>query len=205
MEKILITGTGRCGTTFLILLFSFLNYDTGYNKTNYIEDIFPNCNSGMESLYTEEKYILKNPLFLEQIEEIACCKDMTIKYVIIPIRDYAVSVKSRVFLENENKNNKKHEKEDEKEYVCGTVPGGLVKAVDYDTQLAYYRQTMSNYIYIMTKYEINTVFINFDKMISDKKYLFDKLTPILDGKNINFDLFSEAFDEVSIISKRKAA
>ena len=107
MEKILITGTGRCGTTFLILLFSFLNYDTGYNKTNYIKHIFPNCNSGMEALYTTKKYILKNPLFLEQIEEIVCCKDMTIKCVIIPIRDYDVSTKSRVFLENENKNKKK--------------------------------------------------------------------------------------------------
>ena len=29
MEKILITGTGRCGTTFLIKLFSFLGYNTG--------------------------------------------------------------------------------------------------------------------------------------------------------------------------------
>ena len=35
MEKILITGTGRCGTTFLIKLFSFLDFDTGYNRDNY--------------------------------------------------------------------------------------------------------------------------------------------------------------------------
>lgn len=35
MEKILITGTGRCGTTFLIKLFTFLEFDTGYSKYNY--------------------------------------------------------------------------------------------------------------------------------------------------------------------------
>jgi hypothetical protein len=34
-EKILITGTGRCGTTFLIKLFTFLGFDTGFDKTNY--------------------------------------------------------------------------------------------------------------------------------------------------------------------------
>lgn len=34
-DKIYITGIGRCGTTFLIKLFSFLNFDTGYNKENY--------------------------------------------------------------------------------------------------------------------------------------------------------------------------
>lgn len=41
-SKIYITGTGRCGTTFLIKLFSFLNFDTGYNKNNYGNYIFFN-------------------------------------------------------------------------------------------------------------------------------------------------------------------
>ena len=48
MEKILITGTGRCGTTFLIKLFSFLDFNTGYNRNNYKLSIYSNCNSGME-------------------------------------------------------------------------------------------------------------------------------------------------------------
>jgi len=40
MEKYLNSGTGRCGTTFLIKLFSFLDYDTGYNMENYNNHIF---------------------------------------------------------------------------------------------------------------------------------------------------------------------
>ena len=50
MEKILITGTGRSGTTFLIKIFSFLDFDTGFNINNYKKYIFSNCNSGMENL-----------------------------------------------------------------------------------------------------------------------------------------------------------
>lgn len=57
MEKILITGTGRSGTTFLIKLFSFLNFNTGYNKNNYKQYISNNCNSGMERNYKENYYI----------------------------------------------------------------------------------------------------------------------------------------------------
>jgi hypothetical protein len=53
----------------------------------------------------------------------------------------------------------------------------------------------------MTKYDINTVFIDFDKMISDKKYLFYKIKSILDEKNIDFDLFCNVYDEVSVTSK----
>ena len=41
-NKILITGTGRCGTTFLIKLFTFLGFDTGYDKSNYASYIFFN-------------------------------------------------------------------------------------------------------------------------------------------------------------------
>ena len=53
----------------------------------------------------------------------------------------------------------------------------------------------------MTKYNISTIFIDFDKMINDKQYLFDKLKNILDEKNITFDLFSTIYDKVSLTSK----
>jgi hypothetical protein len=46
MEK--DTGTGRCGTTFLMKLFTLLNFDTGFSKENYTDSISSSCNSGME-------------------------------------------------------------------------------------------------------------------------------------------------------------
>jgi hypothetical protein len=52
----------------------------------------------------------------------------------------------------------------------------------------------------MTKYDINTIFIDFDKMISDKKYLFDKIKSILDEKNIGFEDFCKVYDEVTLTS-----
>ena len=60
---------------------------------------------------------------------------------------------------------------------------------------------MSNYIYFMTKYNIETIFIDFDRMINDKKYLFDKLKSILDEKNIQFDEFIQMYDEATQTSK----
>ena len=181
MEKIFITGTGRSGTTFLIKLFTFLGYDTGFNKENYTEHIFTNCNSGMETQYKDNFYILKNPTFIDDIEKIVEDKDVIIKLVIIPIRDYKLSAISRV---NHNNNN-----------------GGLWNATDECTQIEFYRKIISNYIYYMTKYDINSLFINFDKMIHDKSYLFHKLKNIMDEKNISFDTFSSVYDEVSFNSK----
>ena len=181
MEKILITGTGRCGTTFLIKLFSFLGFYTGYNRDNYNLSISNNCNSGMERNYTENYYILKNPTFIKNIETIVKDKSIKVKKVIIPIRDLNISAKSRV----------KH----------GKKNGGLWCANNEFSQINFYKDILTNYLFISTKYDINTIFIDFDKMISDKTYLFNKLKNILDEKNIRFDDFLLVYDEVSLSSK----
>ena len=175
MEKILITGTGRSGTTFLIKIFSFLDFDTGFNINNYKKYIFSNCNSGMEKHYCDNHYILKNPTFMADIEKIVKDKEnITIKTVIIPLRDLDPSAQSRV-----NHKNKE---------------GGLWNATDKLSQINYYKDIISNYIFISTKYDLNTIFIDFDKMIKNKQYLFNKLKNILDEKNINFETFSDIYE-----------
>ena len=182
MEKILITGTGRCGTTFLIKLFSFLGFDTGFNETNYANFIFSNCNAGMEKHYAAKFHVLKNPQFLLQIKHIYTDKEnIKIKKVIIPIRDYAESAQSRS--------------------NYGKSCGGLWNAKNSEEQISYYNKMMSNYIYIATKYDIHTLFLDFDRMVNDKTYLFEKLSDILLEKEITFDFFSEKYDKASESSK----
>lgn len=181
MEKIYITGTGRSGTTFLIKLFSFLNFDTGFNKDNYTQYIFKNCNSGMEKKYDDNFSIIKNPTIINDIFMILNDPNIKIKVVIIPIRDYKLSAKSRI----KHNNN----------------PGGLFNATDEKTQIDFYNKIISNYVYYMTKYDINTIFIDFDKMTSDKLYLFNKLIFIMNEKNIDFKTFSVIYDEVNLTSK----
>lgn len=183
MEKILITGTGRCGTTFLIKLFSFLDFDTGYNRENYKENIDSNCNSGMERKYNEDFYILKNPNFMINIGFLLKKKLINIKYVIIPIRDFKESALSRIKNGNADQ------------------IGGLLNAHDELSQIEFYKKMFSSYLHAMNKYNINTIFIDFDKMVNDKQYLFDMLKIILDEKDISFETFSDTYDEVSLISK----
>jgi hypothetical protein len=182
MEKILITGTGRCGTTFLIKLFSFLDFNTGYNRNNYKLSIYSNCNSGMERCYKDNYDVLKNPKFIKDIEKILEDTSITITNVIIPIRNLSMSAKSRV------KNGPLN-------------AGGLWDATDELSQINFYQNILSNYLVISTKYDINTIFIDFDKMINDKTYLFNKLKNILDKKNIDLETFSSVYDEVSLSSK----
>jgi len=181
MEKILITGTGRCGSTFLMKIFSFLGFHTGYNRENYMYFIPPGQKEGLEKTHRQEYYISKNPQFLTYLNDILNDEKIIIKQVLLIVRDFESSAKSR--------------------YKNGNKVGGLWKATDVETQVRFYEKIISNYIYVMTKHEINTTFINFDRMVNDKKYLFFKIKDILDEKNIDFDTFSKVYDEAELTSK----
>ena len=50
----------------------------------------------MERNYNDDYYILKNPLFMMDIENIVKDTSIKIKNIIIPIRDLKMSAKSRV-------------------------------------------------------------------------------------------------------------
>ena len=184
MEKIFITGTGRCGTTFLIKLFTFLGFNTGFNDDNYRRYIMPNCNAGMERVFTDQFDVLKNPTFLWDIEKIVKDKNNIIKRVIIPIRNFAESAHSRA-IHGMNRG------------------GGLWNATTEDEQIRFYHEMMANYVFFMTKYNIPTTFIDFDRMISDKQYLFIILQPIMEEKQIDFEFFSRIYNEVSVSCQPK--
>lgn len=183
MNKIYITGTGRCGTTFLIKLFTFLKFNTGYTKENYMRSISSNCNSGMERNYKDKFHVLKNPNFINQVETILEDKTIHVEAFIIPVREYKASASSRV----------KH----------GKGCGGLWNATDEKSQINFYHSVMAEYIYHMVKHEIKTIFLDFDAMVKDKQYLFDKLSPILSKNDIDHTTFCTAHDEASNTSAPK--
>ena len=176
-EKIMITGTGRCGTTFLMILFSLLNFDTGFNEDNFKDYIKGECNSGLEKDYTSDVQVIKSPYYLSYIDKIIKDPNCVIKNVIIPIRDFTEAAKSR------EKN--------------GNQFGGLWNAKNEEEQVKYYNDLMSNYIQIMTKHDLNTTFIDFERMVENKEYLFNKL-----NLDVSFDLFSEKYNSATLLSKK---
>jgi hypothetical protein len=179
LNKILISGTGRCGTTFLIKLFTFMGFDTGFDSTNYQEFIYSNCNAGMEKHYTDPHLVLKWPRFLDHIPDIL--EHCTIQYMIIPVRKYEDSAASRA----------KH----------GNGPGGFRDATSVETQITHYHKVIAEYIYYMTKYDIPTIFLDFERMVTDKHYLYQKLRELFDQYHKSFDVFAQAYDASSETSK----
>ena len=142
----------------------------------------------MERKYTDKPYIIKNPFILRDIEQIVNDPSVKIQTIILPIRDFVTSARSRVH--NANVAQLKH------------APGGLWHAEDEVSQVEFYKDIFIQYMYSMTKYDIPTIFLDFDRMVQDKTYLFEKLQSILVEKQVDFALFSSMYDEVSRTSKQ---
>jgi hypothetical protein len=181
MEHILISGTGRAGTTFLIIIFTLLNLDTGYNINEINELLNVKCNSGLEKGFKLSNKIVKSPFFIQNMEKVLSLTK--IELMIIPIREFKQSAESRV------KN--------------GKEKGGLWSAKNFEEQLQFYHKIMAEYLYYMTKFDIPTVFIDFDKMISDSKYLYQKLDYLIKKYNITFEDFNNAFIKATLNQKDK--
>ena len=169
-NKILITGTGRCGTTFLMILFTHLKLDTGFTVDNY-EKFIDKGNSGLEKYdyIFEKSYILKNPQYFGDFEKIL--EYVNLDCVIIPLRNYEDSSKSRF------------------------EKGLTWKANNQDEQVAWYHKLVAEYVLLMAKNDIPTIFLDFERMISSKEYLFDKLRSII--KDVSFEEFDYAYDEAT--------
>jgi hypothetical protein len=176
--KIIITGTGRAGTTFLMILFSFLKLDTGWDEVTFRRNIASKCNSGLEKDISAPHRIIKGPDLIRHIKKI--CAKTKIDLIIIPIRDYEAAAESRVH--------------------NGVGAGGLFGAEDKPTQIAFYHKIMAEYLLDMVQLNIPTIFLDFKKMVSDPKYVYEKLPTILG--DVTYEDYLAAFEFATKHQKR---
>ena len=165
-NHVVITGTGRAGTTFLVELLTHIGLDTGFTVGNI--PVFKNiyCNAGLEhNLRSEDPpYIVKDPAFCDYCDQILENKGIDIERVYIPVRDLSESAESRRRIAS-----------------GGTLAGGLwgtdsMEPGDQELALA---EKQQNLLLNLAKTQIPVVFIHYPLMLKDAEYLFDKLIDLL--------------------------
>ena len=187
-HKIIVTGTGRCGTTFLMRIFTYLGLPTGCSDIT--EDnitMVHNCNSGYEIAIEETilgidttNYIVKSPKFLTHINDIY--KHYKIDLIILPIRDFSKCALSRT--------------------KYGKDPGGMIwGATDYNSQLQSFYASLSNFLLTTTQLNIDVIFIDFNLMVDDYDYLHEKLSFLIKKYKVGKKQFINAFNKASFQSR----
>jgi hypothetical protein len=180
-HKVVITGTGRAGTTFLVRLLTELGLDTGFTRRNWPRDYFRHCDAGLEHdlAGAETPYIVKNPALCETLESILAEGRVMVDHAFIPIRDLDAVAFSRIRVGGANE----------------SVPGGLLKNSDPGRQKAILAEMFHQLVHTLVAHDIPHTFLLFPRFACDPDYAHARLRPMLG--HIPVETFREAFARVS--------
>lgn len=184
-HHVIISGTGRSGTTFLVQLLTALGLDTGFKNANQLP-VLANCNAGLELDVRQEDspYIVKNPWLCDYIQEVLSDPNIVIDHAFIPIRNMQDAAKSRAYV---------NETTDHTKFPDG-VPGGFWYASDLNEQENVLGKQLYKLIFHLSKAETPITFIHYPRLTQDCDYLYSKLVPLL--QEISYDVFVETFKTI---------
>ena len=186
-HHIIISGTGRAGTTFLVQLFTALGLDTGFEDT--ASGVFTNCNAGMELDICNPKapYVIKGPHLCDELDSILESGDVVIDHAIVPMRDLFSAAESRRDVARRT---------DPALFAkAKEIPGGLWDASSPENQEAVLTAKFYKLLHVLTKRDIPTTLLYFPRFIHEPDYLYEHLDFAV--KKISREKFLAAFQKVS--------
>jgi hypothetical protein len=182
-RRIIISGTGRAGTTYLVQLLTELGLDTGEWAE---KDYFPKARAGFERGIFEPSgpRIIKSPFLCENVDAVLAA-GIRIDHVVIPVRRFDEAAASRAYVQETAGGYKDG----------GAVEGGLWEAESADEQIAVLYRKFANLIESLVRNDISMTLISFPRSATDPGYLFGKLSPLMPG--VSESRFRQAFLQIS--------
>jgi hypothetical protein len=181
IHKVVVTGTGRTGTTFLMRVLTECGLDTGFTHRTWKRDYFRHCNAGMERniLLPNAPYIVKNPNLCETLPAILGTGRFVIDHAIVPVRDLEAATRSRICVGGEN----------------NSVPGGLLNTSDPAAQRAVLGELFHQLMFTLAAHEIPHTLLVFPRLAQDPDYTYKRLNFLL--RDVPLDRFRKIFARVA--------
>lgn len=180
-RKIIITGTGRAGTTFLVRLLTELGFDTGFTRDSWRGDFNEYSQAGLEREITDPDapYIVKNPSLCTTLAPLLNSGAVEIDHAFIPIRNLDDATRSRARIGGNN----------------GSVPGGLWLTDDPSKQKAALATVFHDLLHTLVVHEIPFTFLDFPRFVQEPRYAFRQLSPLL--KDMPWEIFLATFKRIA--------
>lgn len=198
-RHVVITGTGRSGTTFLVELLTHIGLDTGYNMDDIIAQKNHIVRAGLEHDIRMKNcpFIVKNPLFCDYAEEVLARKDIIIEHVFIPVRDLHAAAQSRRYVNETNFSKMPLIKKIKRTLKPKGFAGGLWDANPGEQmkQEEILLQKIYKLVLALSDTSIPVTLMRYPRIVRDCPYLFEKLKPVLGEMDYNY--FSSAFHKTA--------
>lgn len=195
-KHVVITGTGRAGTTFLVELLTHLGLDTGYHAEEIGENKCKTARAGLEHDVRRDNapYIVKSPWFCDYAEDVLERKDLTIEHVFVPMRDLRAAAESRRFVTKTTQSEMTLLRRLRRRFFRRSVAGGMWHTSQPDQQEAVLLEQLYKLVLSLSKSHVPVTLLRYPLLANDAGYLFRKLSPILG--NISPTEFEAVFDRV---------
>lgn len=171
-RHLIISGTGRAGTTALVQILTHLGLDTGYTPDT-CRHIDRNSRAGLEKWIEADDapYIIKSPHLCDTLGEVLAARpDIRIDTAIVPIRNLKDAADSRVF-------NARRMPFREPSRVMG----GLFGTTNADEQEAVLTRKLYQLLLVLTEHDIPVLLLHHPRFLEDVRYLSAKLRLLFPG------------------------
>lgn len=191
MEHIIISGTGRAGTTFLVQYLTAAGFDTGYDLDEAISqprDVL--SRAGLERRFTDPDLpqVIKSPWFSDMIGQVLAAGTPSILAAIIPVRDLAQAAESRRHV---------HRAAEAQGADPRTYPGALWKTQDPAEQESRLAVQFHNLVEPLVRFGVPIYFLPFPSFATNHEVLYQGLKPLLDRQGVSREMSETAFRRTS--------
>lgn len=159
--KVVITGTGRAGTTLLVQVLTDLGLDTGFSPDHRVDE---RINAGLEFRIESPNAprIIKDPNLSRRLGGLLDRGEVEVEHVIIPVRDLDVAVASRV--RNTKYGSNLH------------TFGGLFGTARATKQREALALLFYELLYTVARYDLPHTLLLFPRFTEDWEYTYEKLS-----------------------------
>ena len=190
---ILITGTGRAGTTLLVQILTTLGFDTGFTPEKAASGVDDISQAGLEHLlWSGSPLVVKSPWLAETLLQDLGDGRFKAAFAIVPIRELADAAESR---------RRVHFAALEQGRDTKEQPGALWKTDQPALQEEKLAQAFFQVVYALVSHEIPTLFLKFPNFARDTSYAFKRLEPMLSAYGVSFQEFDRACGSVIDLDK----
>lgn len=202
-NHLLIAGTGRSGTTFLVQYLAACGLETQLAREgrHAYDDA---ANAGLEDMLLgqpDAPYVCKSPWLYEYVERVLADKEIVIDAVVVPMRSLVEAATSRVVNEMRARYAADAMPDDCKQWASwGTTPGGVVYSLNPLDQARLLALGFHELLHALVKYKVPVLFLDFPRFVEDHDYLYDSLDSIL-GHRVDRQLASSAHSRLASPTK----
>lgn len=192
-NHVVITGTGRAGTTFLVELLTKCGCNTGYTseRVGALKD--PIARAGLETDIRKihAPYIVKSPWFCDHAAEVLSRDDIAMDHVLIPVRDVREAAGSRQYVQARQLALLSLRARLSLFFRPRPLTGGLWHARNRWQQEAVLQVKLYNLIHALSGSQIPVTLLHYPRLIEDSRFLYEKIAFLLHG--MGYPEFEQVF------------